>query len=129
MARCTARFVAASEFMKRQLIDLGFPERRIEVVRFGFDTHEIPFHPGYRPDKPVMMVGRLVEKKGFRYALKALHLLKQSGIEAEAHIFGDGPLRQKLALLSTELGIEDRKSTRLNSSHVASSYAVFCFKK
>src|SRR5690625_5499854 len=23
----------------------------------------------------------------------------------------------------------DRKSTRLNSSHVASSYAVFCFKK
>src|SRR5690625_6641793 len=24
---------------------------------------------------------------------------------------------------------EDRKSTRLNSSHVASSYAVLCFKK
>ena len=108
MARSTARFVAASEFMKRQLIGLGFPESRIEVVRFGFDTREIPFHPGYRPDKPVMMVGRLVEKKGFRYALKALHLLKQSGIEAEAHIFGDGPLRQKLALLSTELGIDQQ---------------------
>src|SRR5690625_6071134 len=26
-------------------------------------------------------------------------------------------------------GDEDRKSTRLNSSHVASSYAVFCLKK
>src|SRR5690625_3241033 len=26
-------------------------------------------------------------------------------------------------------GVEDRKSTRLNSSHVASSYAVFCLKK
>src|SRR5690625_6375895 len=25
--------------------------------------------------------------------------------------------------------LEDRKSTRLNSSHVATSYAVFCFKK
>src|SRR5690625_6105918 len=25
--------------------------------------------------------------------------------------------------------IKDRKSTRLNSSHVASSYAVFCLKK
>src|SRR5699024_12157097 len=25
--------------------------------------------------------------------------------------------------------IEDRKSTRLNSSHVSSSYAVFCLKK
>src|SRR5207253_11329678 len=27
------------------------------------------------------------------------------------------------------LGGEDRKSTRLNSSHVAISYAVFCLKK
>src|SRR5690625_5817931 len=26
-------------------------------------------------------------------------------------------------------GIQDRKSTRLNSSHVAISYAVFCLKK
>src|SRR5690625_6679975 len=37
--------------------------------------------------------------------------------------------------VSTHLGVEngetveDRKSTRLNSSHVASSYAVFCLKK
>src|SRR5690625_2280468 len=29
----------------------------------------------------------------------------------------------------TELGQRDRKSTRLNSSHVAISYAVFCLKK
>src|SRR5690625_6642782 len=27
------------------------------------------------------------------------------------------------------IGIKDRKSTRLNSSHVAISYAVFCLKK
>src|SRR5437899_7814179 len=26
-------------------------------------------------------------------------------------------------------GVRDRKSTRLNSSHLGSSYAVFCFKK
>src|SRR5690625_6947240 len=29
----------------------------------------------------------------------------------------------------TCIGIKDRKSTRLNSSHVAISYAVFCLKK
>src|SRR5437870_7013876 len=28
-----------------------------------------------------------------------------------------------------EYGMRDRKSTRLNSSHVAISYAVFCLKK
>src|SRR5690625_6987240 len=29
----------------------------------------------------------------------------------------------------TRVGLLDRKSTRLNSSHVAISYAVFCLKK
>src|SRR5690625_6468416 len=33
----------------------------------------------------------------------------------------------KLVLINTSL--KDRKSTRLNSSHVAISYAVFCLKK
>src|SRR5207253_7408961 len=32
----------------------------------------------------------------------------------------------QLAKLAKDLNIEDRKSTRLNSSHVAISYAVFC---
>src|SRR5439155_24305646 len=32
-------------------------------------------------------------------------------------------------LLLAHFGIRDRKSTRLNSSHVAISYAVFCLKK
>src|SRR5699024_12038664 len=31
--------------------------------------------------------------------------------------------------LATYLNNEDRKSTRLNSSHVSISYAVFCLKK
>src|SRR5207253_5173005 len=34
-----------------------------------------------------------------------------------------------LALLGARLRPGDRKSTRLNSSHVAISYAVFCMKK
>src|SRR5699024_11814425 len=31
--------------------------------------------------------------------------------------------------LLREIGGQDRKSTRLNSSHVSTSYAVFCLKK
>src|SRR5690606_40217775 len=34
-----------------------------------------------------------------------------------------------IALLGTILAKTDRKSTRLNSSHVKISYAVFCLKK
>src|SRR5690625_6549736 len=35
----------------------------------------------------------------------------------------------KTQQLAKEKNVEDRKSTRLNSSHVAISYAVFCLKK
>src|SRR5690554_7409608 len=37
--------------------------------------------------------------------------------------------RQKPGLVTSEAFSLDRKSTRLNSSHVRISYAVFCLKK
>src|SRR5690554_7193213 len=40
----------------------------------------------------------------------------------------DAPIR-RVASLNTPIPFEDRKSTRLNSSHVRISYAVFCLKK
>src|SRR5690606_35278385 len=36
---------------------------------------------------------------------------------------------ESLRGIDLELAVEDRKSTRLNSSHVKISYAVFCLKK
>src|SRR5207253_10929880 len=38
-------------------------------------------------------------------------------------------IRRDRAILSNGVFFIDRKSTRLNSSHVAISYAVFCLKK
>lgn len=108
MAASHARFVAASIFMKRQLIDLGFPEDRIEVIRFGFDTSQIPFNTEYQMNKPIILVGRLVEKKGFRFALEAIQLLKRRGVTVQANIFGDGPLFQELNDLSAQLGIANQ---------------------
>src|SRR5690554_7679516 len=37
--------------------------------------------------------------------------------------------RRHLGVVHDDKGVEDRKSTRLNSSHVRISYAVFCLKK
>src|SRR2546430_12715871 len=39
------------------------------------------------------------------------------------------PVRIKCAVLAWDVLQEDRKSTRLNSSHSQISYAVFCLKK
>src|SRR6266403_5158223 len=44
-------------------------------------------------------------------------------------IFHSAPDRCKPPHRQTGHGVKDRKSTRLNSSHVEISYAVFCLKK
>src|SRR5690625_6663829 len=46
----------------------------------------------------------------------------------QEHVGCSGDLVNQLLAFSAG-DIEDRKSTRLNSSHVAISYAVFCLKK
>src|SRR5205807_6265371 len=38
-------------------------------------------------------------------------------------------IRPAIIFMKTKPGCEDRKSTRLNSSHLVTSYAVFCLKK
>src|SRR5204863_8693846 len=55
------------------------------------------------------------------------HRLRTLKIVANAFL-DDGPLETLYARAGHHRGI-DRKSTRLNSSHVEISYAVFCLKK
>src|SRR5256885_8305746 len=60
--------------------------------------------------------GRQVGRAGDHHAAAVLHGLDQAGA---AHDLGKQAFR----------GQVDRKSTRLNSSHLVISYAVFCLKK
>src|SRR5438132_3457977 len=55
---------------------------------------------------------------------------KEAGMNLAAHI-GFAPQIQNGGNAHDQFGaqIEDRKSTRLNSSHTVISYAVFCLKK
>src|SRR5437868_10469164 len=61
--------------------------------------------------------------------------IKQNPRACSGGVHGDVVIRIDLrcrghsCYRATEKGREDRKSTRLNSSHVSISYAVFCLKK
>src|SRR5207249_7471309 len=55
----------------------------------------------------------------------------QRDVRLGVRLLRANPAFALVAILSLALGIgaKDRKSTRLNSSHVSISYAVFCLKK
>src|SRR5690606_9232533 len=74
----------------------------------------------------------LDDEHGASEALLATHYVRRKAEAAEGDqfdLFLDGGSTAALADLRAALrGREDRKSTRLNSSHVKISYAVFCLK-
>src|SRR5690606_40079315 len=82
-----------------------------------------------RAVRRVGAVGRVGRLPG---ALGALHGLGSLGLHGSGVLgrrcHGTGLFFDDLLLLGA-LVLEDRKSTRLNSSHVKISYAVFCLKK
>src|SRR5690606_28453476 len=71
----------------------------------------------------------------------ALLVPQGATVEARVPVISDRNPRRRLALMAARFfgaqpatiaavtGTKDRKSTRLNSSHVKISYAVFCLKK
>src|SRR2546426_12426484 len=74
-------------------------------------------------DTPEILVSGIVDEEGTRQA-EACHadrILKKP--------FQGAVLRERVLELLSARKAQDRKSTRLNSSHLVISYAVFCLKK
>jgi colanic acid/amylovoran biosynthesis glycosyltransferase len=112
LASMADHFIAASGLMKNRLIRLGFPEQKISIVRFGLDTDQIAFKKNYSLSPNLMMVGRMVEKKGFEYAIRAVAKLNASGKNLTLDLYGDGPQKTGLQELAKDLNTGD--SIRFN---------------
>src|SRR5688500_2224332 len=73
------------------------------------------------------MVRECLERTRLRYGLNDQHLVYSETPDAKgAKVSGDA---DELRAAFSNLLDKDRKSTRLNSSHLVISYAVFCLKK
>ena len=101
-----AMFVSTPcEFNKRYLLELypGYPEHKIVVLRLGIDLElfipsQQQAHKANTPkDLVILSVGRLVEKKGMIYLLRALKALIDDGIMAKVVIIGEGPEYDRLS--------------------------------
>src|SRR5690625_6990558 len=74
------------------------------------------------------LIGNVVDALGQRLDQKPLNDVQLTNVLTEQQ--PPNPLSRPPISEPIQVGIKaDRKSTRLNSSHVAISYAVFCLKK
>ena len=109
---------------------LGVPRQRISVIPMPIDRAvataiELPLDPA-RPRDRLLFVGRLVERKGAVFAIRALAELTQRGRSARLVVVGEGPEREALIALATSLGVGDRVELTgaLSPSEVRTHYAT-----
>jgi glycosyltransferase involved in cell wall biosynthesis len=110
LARQATTFLCVSDAIRRRAIAKGFPEEKLALHYLGVDTARLTPSDREEPGL-IVQVGRLIEKKGADYLIRALHALKQQGVDARAVIVG-GPDRagDRLPLLTDlarSLGMEN----------------------
>src|SRR5437899_5247735 len=107
------------------------PARQVRFLDLtqDFSLHT-PAFAGY-PGPAIRWIKRLAfEKAGGQEITMTLHV--STHLDAPAHFMTGGKFIGDLPLdflIGPEVRRGDRKSTRLNSSHLGISYAVFCLKK
>ncbi|MBY6294543.1 glycosyltransferase [Nanohaloarchaea archaeon H01] len=104
--RKPGRIITVSNFNRNYLQEEFGLEKPIDVVPVSVRTQK--FEPkGLEEKNKIVSVGRLVEKKGFQYGIKAFSKLKEEYPELRYKIIGEGELEQELRQLSEDLGVSE----------------------
>jgi len=117
----TSAFLCVSKSIQEAALHAGFPEEKLHLHYTGVDCERFCPAPIERDPKLVLFVGRLVEKKGCEYLLRAMALVQKHDARARLDIIGDGPLRSGLEALAKTLGIRARFRGMLDPELVQSS--------
>ncbi|MBV8852260.1 MAG: glycosyltransferase [Sinobacteraceae bacterium] len=100
-------FVAVSQAIARRASEWGIAPERISVRHIGVDTRSFrrTGPPLWERKPTVLFTGRLSEKKGVEYLIRAFAEVKKQLSSAELVIIGDGSLRQGLEQLAAQLNV------------------------
>jgi glycosyltransferase involved in cell wall biosynthesis len=105
------KVTVVSKVMKTACMDLGIAADKIHVRSMGVDLVS-----SFTPDSDLVdrndliFVGRLVEKKGVNYLVRAMAIVAKTHPQLRLTIVGDGPDRQELEALTLKLQLEDHIS-------------------
>jgi colanic acid/amylovoran biosynthesis glycosyltransferase len=102
-------FLPVSRDLKNKLTALGCQESKISVLHSGIDCSKFQYAERHlTKGSPIVLltIARLVEMKGVSYGIRAATNLINSGENIRYIIVGDGPLREELSHLISDLGVE-----------------------
>jgi glycosyltransferase involved in cell wall biosynthesis len=100
-----SHFFASCDYIRARALERGFPASKLETLYSGHNLGSFDIPQVERNRNLIVYVGRLVEKKGCSYLIRAAHLASRQCPELEVVIIGDGPLRSELEELVKTLGI------------------------
>ena len=97
------KVICLTDGMKRTLVRRGLDKRKIVVIPNAMHVRELKSQANKLKDDvhsdhhfDLLFVGRLEERKGAQYLLKALSLLKKDGFRPALKIVGEGIYKHKL---------------------------------
>lgn len=122
-------FLCVSEFIRGRALEAGLPAEKLTLHYIGIDralfvpAEEMPEAAG------VLFVGRLVEKKGCEYLIRAMRTVQRTHPNATLTVIGDGPLRPGLQKLAAEAEVNCRFLGTLAAGEVRRQLretSIFC---
>ncbi|MCX7595410.1 MAG: glycosyltransferase [Fischerella sp.] len=125
-------FLTNCDYFRQRILKLGCDENKVIVHRSGLDCSKFIFtshHPHPDGKIRIAMTGRLVEKKGVEYTIRAIAKVAKTHQNIEYNIIGDGDLREQLQQLIQDLNVghivnllgwrnQEEIITILNNSHI-----------
>ena len=89
----------------------GLTDQPITIIPNGIDLNRYKLSKRSvkrkQAEKTILFVGRLEQRKGVKYLLRAYHELSKSNPDTKLIIAGDGPDRERLELLAEDLKLHN----------------------
>lgn len=104
----STKTVANSSATRNSCLENGLEKEKLDIIPFGVD---IDFYKPLKISKnenifQILAVGYLIERKGFKYLIKAVKEVLKEQKNVQLIIVGSGPLEKKLKSFITELELE-----------------------
>jgi L-malate glycosyltransferase len=104
------KIIPISNMINSDLRRAGVPEKRLKTVFNGVDVEGIRNATVTHEESDIIFAGRLVEHKNVDMLIKAIDLLRQRIPSVKCVIIGDGPEKNRLENLATELNVKENVS-------------------